>query len=62
MKPLCGQPPIAAQPRRGVGVTGWACTSYSGVTARGLSTSPSATNWYPRQDLHLHGRVGTAWF
>ena len=28
-----------------VGVTGWACTSYRGVTARWLSTSPSATTW-----------------
>ena len=50
----CRQPPIAAQPRRDVGVTGWTCTSYGGVTARGLSASPSATNWYPRQDLHPH--------
>ena len=54
MLSLCRRPPIATQPRRDVGVTGWACTSYSGVTARGLSTSPSATDWYPRQDLHLH--------
>ena len=36
------------------GVTGWTCTSYGGVTARGLSASPSATDWYPRQDLHPH--------
>ena len=29
------------------GVTGWACTSYRGVTARWLSTSPSATKLVP---------------
>jgi hypothetical protein len=54
VKSLCRRPPIAAQPRRDIGVTGWTCTSYGGVTARGLSASPSATNWYPRQDLHPH--------
>ena len=43
VKSLCGRLPVAARPRRDVGVTGWACTSYGGVTARGLSTSPSAT-------------------
>ena len=44
MKLLCRRPPIPARPRRVGGVTGWARTSYSGVTARGLSTSPSATS------------------
>ena len=47
MKSLCRRPPIAAQPRRDTGVTGWTRTSYSGVTARGLSTSPSATSLVP---------------
>lgn len=37
-----------------VGVRDWTCTSYSAVTARGLSASPSPTKWYPWQDLHLH--------
>ena len=37
-----------------VGVRDWTCTSYSTVTARGLSASPSPTKWYPWQELHLH--------
>ncbi len=36
------------------GVRDWTCTSYSAVTARGLSASPSPTKWYPWQELHLH--------
>jgi hypothetical protein len=55
VKSLCRRPPIAAQPRRDIGVTGWACTSYSGVTARGLSTSPSATSLVPHESSVAYG-------
>ena len=51
VKSLCRRPPVTARPRRDAGVTGWACTSYSGVTARGLSTSPSATELVPSAGL-----------
>jgi hypothetical protein len=40
--------PGASRPRRDLGVTGSACTSYRGVTARRLSPSPSATTLVER--------------
>ena len=50
MKSLCRRPPIAAQPRRDVGVSGCICSTYRRFTGAGLSTSASPTNWSATRD------------
>lgn len=53
--PLCRRVPDYLGHGVILGVADWICTSYSGFTVRGLSTSPSTTTvWYRRQASNLY--------